>query len=159
MAGRSTPYDVIAENTAPRRVVKAEVLSVCAALEDAALADPPVVAVAAVQDMRFASPRARQVWKQLAEAGTDVRVYGRDLPAYVTDGVPGVTIDDEDPLVDVWAFLCQWRDGRARAMAGSDVGAQADEAGVNDLDRSFDLVETDDPALVTAALGTLDPRV
>jgi hypothetical protein len=150
-----TPYDVLAVHCPSRRVVKADVLEACAGLENQAVADPPRLAVAAVQDMRFAGPRAREVWRALAAAGTTVYVYGRDLPAYVADGVPGLAIDDDDPLVDVWAFLLVWADGRARAMAASDVGRRTGEPASDDLHRDFDLVMTDDPPLVQECLTEL----
>jgi DICT domain-containing protein len=111
--------------------------------------------VAVVQDMRFASPRAREVWHALARAGTDVVVFGRDLPAYVTDGVPGVTLDDDDPLVDEWAFLVVWSDGTAAGFAGADVEPGRFSRGAADLDRDFDLVESTDPDVVRVALAEL----
>ena len=63
--------------------------------------------------------------------------------------------DDDDPLVDVWAFLCVWADGRACAMAGADVGQPGGEPDEDDLRRDFALVETTDPGLVQACLAEL----
>jgi hypothetical protein len=110
--------------------------------------------------MRFASPRARAIWRSLAAAGTEVTVFGRDLPAYVVEGVAGISLDEDDPLVDIWAFLVVWADGRAAGFAGSDIGRGVQSALSTDLDRDFDLAETEDPAIVgrcLAELGRLAP--
>jgi hypothetical protein len=155
-----TPYDVIREATSSRRVAKPAVFGVTIRLEARALADPPARAVAFVQDMRFASPRAREVWRELAAAGTDVTVYGRDLPAYVVEGVPGISLDEDDPLVDIWAFLVVWADGRAAGFAGNDIGHGSQSAESTDLDRDFELAETEDPQIVgqcMSELGRLAP--
>lgn len=124
-------------------------------LEARALAEPPRRAVAFVQDMRFASPRAREVWRELAAAGTAVTVYGRDLPAYVADGVPGVSLDEDDPLVDIWAFLVVWPDGRSAGFAGNDVGRGHGVEAVSDRDRDFDLAETEEPGPIRTCLSEL----
>jgi hypothetical protein len=146
---------VIAAMAAPRRLSRSEVLTVCRDLERRACADPPRRAVAIVQDMRFASPRARDTWRRLAAAGVAVRVYGRDLPAVVTDGVPGRTLDDDDPAVDVWAFCVEWPDGRCDAMAAVDI---APETSRDDpaTTRDFWLVESREPATVRRAFDSLD---
>jgi hypothetical protein len=146
---------VLAGAGASRRLAKAEMFQVTIRLEARAQADPPAQAVALVQDMRFASPRAREIWRSLAAAGTAVTVFGRDLPAYVTEGVPGVSLDDDDPLVDIWGFLVSWPDGRAAGFAGYDVGRGPDLHQVADLERDFDLAETEDPALVRGCLREL----
>jgi hypothetical protein len=146
---------VLRDATSSRRVVKADVFDVTIRLEARAMAEPPQRAVAFVQDMRFASPRAREIWRALAAAGTEVTVYGRDLPAYVIEGVPGISLDEDDPLVDIWAFLVVWADGRAAAFAGNDVGHGPDRHGVADLERDFDLAETEDPDAVRQCLAEL----
>jgi hypothetical protein len=152
---RRTPYEVLRDATSSRRVIKSDVFGVTIRLEDRALADPPLRAVALVQDMRFASQRAREVWRALAAAGTEVTVFGRDLPAYVTDGVPGVSLEEDDPLVDIWAFLVVWSDGRAAGFAGNDVGHGHDNHGIADRERDFDLAESEDPEIVRRALNEL----
>ena len=155
MSDSRTPFDVIADASKPRDVLKVDVLAICAHLEDESLADPPRIAVATVQDGRYAGTRARSIWRDLAAAGTEVRVYGRDLPAYVTDGVPGIAIDDDNPLVDIWAFGCEWPYGRGKAMAGADIGPTVGEPGSDDLRRGFRVVETDDPAVVRRCIECL----
>jgi hypothetical protein len=150
-----TPFDVIRDGTSSRRVVKPEMFGVTIRLEARALAEPPARAVAFVQDMRFASPRAREVWRVLAAAGTEVTVYGRDLPAYVVDGVAGISLREDDPLVDIWAFLVVWEDGRAAGLAGTDIGHGAHSARSTDLDRDFELAETEDPEIVGRCLSEL----
>jgi hypothetical protein len=151
-----TPYDVMRAAGSSRRVSKPHMFGVTARLEARAVADPPARAVAFVQDMRFASPRAREVWRTLATAGADVTVYGRDLPAYVVEGVAGISLDEDDPRVDIWAFLVVWPDGRAAGFAGNDIGHGASTASSTDLDRDFDLAETEDPGIVGRCLSELD---
>jgi hypothetical protein len=146
---------VISEGTSSRRVAKPQVFGVTIRLEARALAEPPARAVAFVQDMRFASPRAREVWAALAAAGTEVTVYGRDLPSYVVEGVPGISLDEDDPLVDIWAFLVVWADGRAAGFAGNDLGHGAQSARSTDLDRDFELAETEEPRIVGQCLSEL----
>jgi hypothetical protein len=124
-------------------------------LEARALAEPPACAVAFVQDVRFASPRVREVWRALAAAGTDVTVYGRDLPAYVVEGVPGIGLDDDDPLVDIWSLLVVWTDGRAAGFAGNDIDHGGLSAAPTDLDRDFDVAETEDAEIVGQCLSEL----
>lgn len=142
MSGR-TPFDVLSDSTSVRRASRGEMLSVTKALEGRAVADPPRLAVVCIQDVRFASRRARQVWRTLAAAGTDVTVHGREVPAYLGDGVAGVAIVDSGPLADIWSLLLVWPDGRAAGFAGTDRGAD------------FDLVETEDPDVVQAGVGEL----
>ena len=158
MTERSTPYDAVVAVAEPRRLLKSEVLAVCRRLEGEALGDPPAQVVATIQDVRFASANARDIWTRLAAAGTAVTVYGRDLPAYVAPGVPGVALDDDDPLVDLWCLLVRWPDGRAAAMTASDVAGIAGidgEAAVADERRDFDLVATEDPTVVGRCFDAL----
>ena len=131
-----TPYDVLRDAASVRRVTRAEMLAVTKALEARAIADPPRLAVVFIQDVRCASPRARQVWRTIAAAGTAVTVHGRDVPAYVADGVAGAAIDGSGPLADLWSLLVEWPDGSAAGFAGTDLGAD------------FDLAETEDADLV-----------
>lgn len=145
MTSRRTPFDVLREAGAVRRVTRSQLLELTIRLEDRALADPPQVSAICIQDMRFASPRALRVWSSLAAAGTDVTVYGRDVTAYLGAGVAGVAIDDADPLVDVWSFLVVWPDGRAAGFAGTDLGDD------------FDVAESEQPGLVLRCLGELGP--
>jgi hypothetical protein len=154
MTGRRTPYDVIRGVAGARRVAKPELLRITRALEARALADPPVRALVFVQDVRYALPRVREVWRTLAAAGTDVTAYGRDLPAYVAAGVAGVCLDDADRLVDVWALLVLWADGRAAGFAADDVGRDLDGP-IRDNERDFDLAETEDAAVVRDCLAEL----
>jgi hypothetical protein len=154
MTARRTPYDVICGAAAARRVAKPDLVDITRVLEARALADPPVRVLAFVQDVRFALPRVREVWRRLAAAGTDVTAYGRDLPAYVAAGVAGVCLDDADRLVDVWALLVLWADGRAAGFAADDVGRDLDGP-VPDDQRDFDLAETEDPAVVRECLAEL----
>jgi hypothetical protein len=134
---------VLRESSSVRRLHRAELLAVTKGLEARALADPPGLAVVFIQDVRCASPRARQVWRMLAAAGAEVVVHGRDVPAYLADGVAGVTIDESGPLADLWSLLLAWPDGRAAGFAGTDLGAD------------FDVAETEDPGLVRMCLGEL----
>jgi hypothetical protein len=149
-----TPYDVICAVAGARRLAKPELLGVTRSLEARALADPPALALAFVQDVRFARPRVREVWRTLAAAGTRVTAYGRDLPAYVAAGVAGVNLDDADRLVDIWALLVVWPDGLAVGFAANDVRRDLDGA-IPDHERDFDLTETADPALVRECLAEL----
>jgi hypothetical protein len=151
---RRTPYDVICEVAGARRFAKPELLGVTLALEARALADPPARALAFVQDVRFARPRVREVWRTLAAAGTQVTAYGRDLPAYVAAGVAGVSLDDADRLVDIWALLVVWADGRAAGFAANDVRRDLD-SGIPDRERDFDLAETEDAAVIGVCLAEL----
>ena len=65
-------------------------LSVTKALEGRAVADPPRLAVVFIQDVRFASRRARRgVAGSSPPRAPTVTVHGRELPAYVGDGVAG----------------------------------------------------------------------
>jgi hypothetical protein len=146
---------VLAAAGASQRVRKADVFGVTLKLEGRALAEPPRRAVAFVQDMRFASPRARAVWRDLAAGGTEITVYGRDLPAYVADGVPGVSLKEDDPLVDIWAFLVVWADGRAAGFAGNDVGRGQGTDEMADRERDFDLAQTEEPGPILACLSEL----
>jgi hypothetical protein len=152
VTSRQTPYDVICAVAGMRRVAKPELLSVTLRLEARALADPPVRALAFVQDVRFAQPRVREVWRSLASAGTQVTAYGRDLPAYVAAGVAGVSLDDADRLVDIWALLVVWADGRGAGFAANDVGRDLDGDRIPDRERDFDLAETEDPRIVGQCL-------
>jgi len=149
-----TPYDVMAPTTPARQLTKRDVLLRCREIEDDALKNTPTRMVALVQDQRFASDRARQVWRAVAAGGGEVTVLGRDLPAFVADGVPGRSLDDDDPLVDVWSVLVQWADGRAAGMAAIDVAVPPGVEGPDDA-RDFSYVETRDPDVIAGCMATL----
>lgn len=155
MTHAQSPLAAIRSSGDVETMSKPELLNICRALEARALDEPPAEAIAVLQDMRFAGRRARHTWAGIAASGTSIFVYGRDLPAYLADGVPGVSLDDDDPLVDVWAFLVRWNDGKAAGFVGLDVGAPRGDSGVADDDRDFEVTSLIDPELVIGAIADI----
>ena len=100
-----TPYEIVTAVEAVRTAQKRALIAVTRGLEREALLDPPRVLAATFQDARFVTPQTRAVYAQLAEQGTEVRLYARGLQAWLAPGVRGVSLDDDDPVVDQWSLV------------------------------------------------------
>ncbi len=100
-----TPYALVTEAEEPVRAYKHELLRLSRRLERAALADPPPVVAASLQDARFLTDHTRTVYANLAAAGSKATLHARGLQSWVAPGVVGVSLDDDDPLVDEWTVV------------------------------------------------------
>ena len=142
------PFDRVAA-TAPVQVAdKRELLLRVRDLEARALSSSTTCAVACLQDARFLTPWTRDVYRTLASRGAEVRLDGRGLQAYVAEGVRGVELDDDDPLVDEWTVVVEGDDPvclAARDDQGPDV---VDE-------RTFRYAVTRDPVVVREVAASL----
>ena len=143
-----TPYAVVASTQTPRPTTKRELIGRCRELERGALDAPPEAAAVALQDQRFLTPRTREVYASLAEAGTAVRMLARGLQSWLAPGVTGISLDDDDPLVDEWVVVVPGAE--PVVLAARDLG-QSDCA---DDDRAFSYAVSHDPHVV-AACGRL----
>ena len=75
-------------------------------------------------------------------------MYARGLQAYVDEGVAGVELDDDDPLVDQWTVLFEGEDPvclAARDLHGPDALGE----------RSFEYATTYDPEVVRQVAASL----
>ena len=100
-----TPYELVRRTTPVQDANKAELLRVTRRLEQAALQDPPPCVAATLQDERYLTDRTREVYAALAAAGAPARLHARGLQAWLAPGVTGVSLDDDDPLVDEWVVV------------------------------------------------------
>ena len=148
----STPYAVVSSTVAPRPVGKRELISISRSMEAAALAEPAAVVMAALQDQRFLTVRTRQVYRRLADAGARVTLYARGLQSWIAPGVRGVSLDDEDPLVDEWVVVVPSR--RPVVMAAADLGRPYED----DLLRGFSYAVSHDPDVVARCAALLGPE-
>jgi len=100
-----TPYEIVTAVERTRTARKRALIAVTRGLEREALLDPPSAVAATFQDVRFVTSQTREVYAQLAARGADVRLYARSLQAWLAPGVRGVSLDDDDPLVDQWCLV------------------------------------------------------
>ena len=138
----STPYAVLTAVEAPVPAFKHELLTLSRRLERLALADPPPYVGAALQDCRYLTPRTRQVYADLAAAGSRATLYARGLQSWLAPGVTGVPLDDDDPLVDEWVVVLPGEDPVVFAATDLRIPDCADE------DRCFSYGVSRDPAVV-----------
>ena len=100
-----TPYELLCRTTPVQDATKAELLGLTRRLERAALRTPPPAVAATLQDSRYFTDRTREVYTALAAAGAPARLHARGLQAWLAPGVVGVSLDEEDPLVDEWTVV------------------------------------------------------
>ena len=136
-----TPYSVVSQVQAPAPIDKRGLVAVSRGLEREALATPPDHLAAALQDGRFLSERTRATYAGLAARGCRVTLYARGLHSWLAPGVTGVSLDDDDPLLDEWAVVVP--SGAPVVMAAVDLHSDA-----GDLDRRFLYAVCRDPGVV-----------
>ena len=140
-----TPYAVVSSVEAPRPVSKRELVRISRRLEAAAMAQPPQVMAAALQDQRFLTARTRAVYRRLASAGAAVTLLARGLQGWLEPGVRGVDLDEDDPLVDEWVVVLP-SPTRPVVLAATDLR----QPYAVDLDRDFAYAVSSDPEVVRA---------
>lgn len=97
---------------------------------------------AALQDGRFLTDRTRSFYAQIACRGCRVSLYGRGLHTWLAPGVTGVSLDDDDPLLDEWVdVLPSARD--PTVLAATDLRSDGD-----DFERRFLYAVSRDPEVV-----------
>lgn len=152
----ASPYALlVAAGAAEQEAGKDELLQRVRELEQQAVAAPPEVAVACLQDGRFLTPATRSLYEDLARRGSRVRIFGHQVPAWVAPGVEGVALDEDDPLVDQWTVLFVGAE-QTVCLAAQD---QRDDAGALSY-ASYAWAQTSDPEVVRAVarrLGAQSP--
>ena len=136
-----TPYSVVSAMETPEPIDKRGLIAVSRELEREALATPPEHVAAALQDGRFLTARTRAQYAELAAAGCRVTLYARGLHTWLAPGVTGVSLDDDDPLLDEWAVVVP--SAAPVVMAAVDLRSDAD-----DLERRFLYAVSRDPDVV-----------
>ena len=145
----ATPYTLVSAVAQPVDASKRELRRISRQIEDEALRSRPPAVAAALQDARYVTPPTRAVYARLAEQGTPARLFARGLQSWLAPGVAGVTLDDDDPLVDEWVIVLP---GPAPvAFAATDLGV----ADCADDDRSFRYAITRDPDVVAGCARLL----
>ncbi len=142
-----TPFAVAEQVAATKPVSKRELVRISRRIEREALADPPSVIAACLQDSRFLTDRTREVYARLARAGCPARLHGRDMQSWLAPGVTRVPLDDDSPLVDEWVIVVP---GRV-LFAASDLHAED----CPDDERTFRYCTTRDADAVAAAATLL----
>jgi len=105
-----TPYELVRSTTPVQDATKRELLVMTRALERQALLAPPPAVAATLQDARYLTDRTRAVYAALAAAGAPGRLHARGLQAWLAPGVAGISLDEDDPLVDEWVVVLPGRD-------------------------------------------------
>ena len=148
MTGQPTPYALVSAATPTVEASKRELRRIAREIEDRALQAPPTAMAATLQDVRHVTERTREIYAELAANGTSVRLYARGLQAWLAPGVTGVSLDDDDPLVDEWTIVVPGADGVV--LAATDLGM----TDCDDDDRCFRYGISRDPH-VAASCGRL----
>ena len=144
MQGRTTPYAVVASTETPRTTTKRELIGMCRELERVALSAPPPAVAVALQDQRHLTPRTREIYASLAAAGAPARMFARGLQSWIAPGVTGISLDDDDPLVDEWVLVVPGTEPVVLAATDLDV------PGTADFDSSFTFAVSRDGEVVSA---------
>jgi len=139
-----TPYELLRRTTPVQDATKADLLGMTRRLERAALLAPPPAVAATLQDARYFTDRTREVYTALAAAGAHARLHARGLLAWLAPGVAGVSLDEDDPLVDEWVVVLPGRD--PVVFAATDLRTP----GCADDDRCFSYGVSRDPELVSS---------
>jgi hypothetical protein len=139
-----TPYELLRRTTPVQDATKAELLGLTRRLERAALQAPPPAVAATLQDQRYFTDRTREVYTALAAAGAPARLHARGLQTWLAPGVVGVSLDEDDPLVDEWTVVLPGVE--PVVFAATDLRTP----GCEDDDRCFSYGVSRDPALVLA---------
>lgn len=100
-----TPYELVRRAEPVQDATKAELVRLTRRLERAALLAPPPSVAATLQDQRYLTDRTRSIYAALAAVGAPGRLHARGLQAWLAPGVTGVSLDDDDPLVDEWVVV------------------------------------------------------
>jgi DICT domain-containing protein len=149
----TTPYGLVSATEPAQVADKAELVALSRRMERAALAAPPPVVAATLQDVRYLSERTRDVYTRLAEGGARATLHARGLQAWIAPGVRGVALDDDDPLVDEWVVVLP-SPGAPVVFAATDLRQPCDI----DEERCFSYAVSRDPAVVQACLDLLVPE-
>lgn len=136
-----TPFSVVSEAEPPVPANKRQLIAVSRQLERHALAAPPQHLAAALQDGRFLTDRTRATYAELAASGCHVTLYARGLHSWLAPGVTGVSLDDDDPLLDEWAVVVP--SAQPVVMAAVDLRSEGE-----DLERRFLYAVSRDPGVV-----------
>ena len=144
-----TPYELVHRAGPVQDATKAELLRITRRLEQAALLAPPPAVAATLQDSRYLTDRTRSVYAALAAAGAPGRLHARGLQAWLAPGVSGVSLDDDDPLVDEWVVVLPGAEPVVFAATDLHVPHSADE------DRSFSYGVSTDPDVVSGCARLL----
>ena len=149
----TTPYALVSRVQSVLPADKAELIRRTRLLERAALLAPPRAVAAALQDQRYLTDRTRQIYARLAAAGVDARLHARGLQSWLAPGVVGVSLDDDDPLVDEWVVVIAGPDPVVLAATDLRAPHQAD------AERRFAYAVSQDAGLVrdcATLLGVVD---
>lgn len=136
-----TPYTVVSSVEAPSVIEKRALVRLSRELEREALAAPPEQVATAMQDGRFLTARTRAAYAELAARGSRVTLFARGLQSWLAPGVTGVSLDDDDPLLDEWVIVMP--SAEPVVMAAVDMHSDAE-----DPERRFLYAVSRDPEVV-----------
>ena len=145
---QDTPYGLVSAAVEVQEASKRELVLLTRRLERAAVAHRPPAVAATLQDVRYLTDRTRAVYASLAAVGAPARLHARGLQAWLAPGVTGVSLDDDDPLVDEWTVVLPGDE--PVVFAATDLG----NTDCHDDERCFRYGISHDPELV-AACGRL----
>jgi len=154
LALEDSPFAVAAAHSSPRTARKLLLIELSKHLEGEALRlGRNAVVVAALQHVRFFTPRTARRYQQLADRVAFAAVLGEGVPAQPLPGVRGGALDASDPLVGEWDIAVIGPHFGA-ALVARDVGDSGPDA-----ERRFEYVLTHDRATAVAVAAALISRV
>jgi hypothetical protein len=145
-----TPYALVSGAAQVQHGTKRELVAATRSIEREALLGPPPSVAACLQDARYLTPRTRDVYARLAQAGSPSRLFARELQSWIAPGVSGVCLDDDDPLVDEWVVVVPG--SRPVVFAATDLRIPDCD---DDLERCFAYAVSRDPEVVRACAHSL----
>ncbi|MEW5811296.1 MAG: EAL domain-containing protein [Actinomycetota bacterium] len=117
-------------------------------------AESPPMVLATVQDKTNLGTRTMDMYTTIAQRAPLVAIFGEHVAADLGNGIRGVHLDMEDPLVREWTILVLGPD-----IAAGLIARQLECSTNRKADRRFEMVITFDRALVTMAARGLLSRL
>ncbi len=120
----------------------------------ATTAESPPMVLATVQDQSKLSASTMETYTEIAQRAPLVAMFGAKVPCDLGNGIRGVHLDNDDPLVKEWTILILGPD-----IAAGLIARELSSSGADQADRRFDMVITFDRALVTLGVRCLLSRL
>lgn len=149
-ATKTTPYHLVTSVAPVFEASKHALIAVTRGLEREALLDPPPAVGVTFQDVRYLTTETRRAYAAIAAKGVPVKLFGRGMQSWLAPGMQGISLEDDDLLVDEWSVVLPCREHPVVFVATDSVPGGADGA------KPFTWSTSRDPDLVRACAELLD---
>lgn len=151
--GLMTPYQIGTATHTPRRGSKRLLIEMSKSLEaQASAAGSAVVVLGTFQHARHFTALTADRWRDLSDRAGLAGVYGVGLANMIDGNVQHAPLEEGDPLVDEWNVAVLGPHFCA-LLSARDLYVEAD-----DLDRTFDFIQSYDRVTVTQAVHSILTR-